>query len=242
MRFNGVDIRTVHPALSVNTEIYPGAARREIITVRGNSGETLAGYQEERDEAVIRVNIAAKSKAEAMDVRALLAAWAASSGEKTAQLEPTHWHGKAYDAILSEITAPEFSRGFATVDVVFILPRPYAKDVASSSASGVGEMICSIGGTARCRPVIKQTIDMAANSLTWSADGVAFFRIDGRVSTGDVVEADFSAGSLTINGVHSEAMIDYTATTWAPKLTPGLHTITSTNAGSIEARWHNEWM
>lgn len=241
MRFNGVDIRDVHPALSVNMEIYPGVARRDVITVRGNSGETLAGYQQERDEAVIRVNIAGKSKAEAMEVRALLAAWAASSGEQTAQLEPTHWPGKAYDAILSEIAPPEFSRGFATVDVTFILPWPYAYDVTESRASGGGEAVCSVGGTARIWPVIEQTLSAETSGLTWSADGKPFMRIAGSLHEGAVVRADVSQGSLTVDGVHQEAMIDYTQTTWQPGLTPGRHVVTSTDRGALEARWHNVW-
>lgn len=242
MRFNGVDPRTVHPALSVNKEIYPGMARREVITVRGNSGETLAGYQEERAEAVIRMNIGAKTRAEAYAARAALAGWAASSGENTAPLEPTYWTGKAYDAILAEIGEPEFTRGFATVDVTFILPRPYAREMNASSAIGGGTLTAQVGGSARARPTIRQTLSEAANELTWSTDGAPFLKLTGSLSAGAVIEADFANGSLTVDGVHSEALIDYTATTWRPAFTPGRHTIASTDGGQMEARWHNEWI
>ena len=244
MRFNGVELCSVHPALSINTEIYPGMPRREVLSTRGNSGEVLAGYQEERAEAEIRVNIAAKSKSEAYDVRALLAAWAASSGEATGKLEPTHWTGRAYDAILSNISEPEFVRGFTTVDVTFVLPRPYAYSVHERSAGGKGKAAFTVGGTARVRPTIAQTMAAAAKGLTWSMDGKAFMRLadDYTVPAGAVVAADFTTGALTINGAHEERRIDYTASTWQPAMRPGSHVLSSTDAGEIKARWHDEWI
>lgn len=242
MKFNGVDIRSVHPALSINKEIPPGMARREVVTVRGNSGETLAGVTEERDSYTVRVNIAGKTREEAWRVRALLAAWAASSGENTAPLEPSHWRGKAYDAILESISPPEFTRGFATVDVVFVLPHPYAHDAHTSSAKGAGKAALEVGGTARAMPTIKQTIAAAANGLTWTLDGKPFVRLEGEIAAGAVVEADFTEGGLTIDGEHKETMINYIQTTWQPGFMPGRHKLASSDAGTIEARWRNEWI
>ena len=242
MRYNGIDIRSVHPALSVNKEIPPGMAKREVVTVRGNSGETLAGYQEERDTYTVRVNIAGKTREEAWRVRALLAAWAASSGENTAPLEPTHWRGKVYDAILESISPPEFVRGFATVDVVFTLPHPYANDANTSSAKGAGEVSFDVGGTARAMPTIRQTMAADADGLTWLLDGEAFMRLDGAIAAGAEVEADFMEGGVTINGAHAESMIDYTRSTWQPQFTPGRHKLASSDAGEIKARWRNEWI
>ena len=242
MRFNGIDIRSVHPALSVNKEIPPGMAKREVVTVRGNSGETLAGYQEERDTYTVRVNIAGKTREEAWRVRALLAAWAASSGENTAPLEPTHWRGKVYDAILESISPPEFVCGFATVDVVFALPHPYANDANTSSAKGAGEVSFDVGGTARTMPTIRQTMAADADGLTWMLDGETFMRLDGAIAAGAEVEADFIEGGVTIDGTHVETMIDYTRSTWQPRFTPGRHKLTSSDAGEIKARWKNEWI
>ena len=242
MRFCGIDPRTIHPAISIAKEIYPGMARREVMSARGNSGETLAGYQEERDEAVIKVNIAARSRAEAYEARAVLAKWAAASGEKTGVLEPTHWRGKAYNAILSEISAPEFKVGFATVEVTFILPRGQAYDTAQSYASGAGSVDVNVGGSDKARPVIAQTLDADADGLVWSVDGVPFMTLTSSIPAGSRVEADFTQDSLTIDDEHKENMIDYTATTWHPGFTPGRHVITSTDGGRIEARWHSEWI
>lgn len=242
MRFCGIDPRTIHPAISIAKEIYPGMARREVMSTRGNSGETLAGYQEERDEAVIRVNIGARSRDEAYEARAALAKWAAASGEKTGVLEPTHWRGKAYNAILSEISPPEFKIGFATVEVIFVLPRAQAYDIAQSYAAGSGKVDVTVGGSAKARPVITQTLDADASSLVWSVDGVPFMKLTGSIRAGSKVEADFAQDSLTIDGAHKESMIDYTATTWHPDFSPGRHAITSTDGGRIETRWHGEWI
>lgn len=244
MRFNGIDLREVHPALSVEKEIYPGMARREVTTVRGTGGETFAGILEERSEAVIRVNIAAKTRQDAYEARAALAAWAASSGENTAPLEPTHWTGKAYDAIAESIGEPEFIFGHAVVEVTFILPSGRAHSTMTRSVSGAGKVTANIEGSARTRPVIRQTMSAKTSSLTLSADGKPFLRMqDGYApEAGAVIEADFARESLTVNGEHAEKYIDFTATTWQPNLAPGRHEITSTDGGEMEMRWNDVWI
>lgn len=242
MRFNGVELRTVHPALSVAKEIYPGMAAREIATVRGNSGEALAGIREERAEAIVRVNIAGRTRNEAHRARALLAAWAAAGGEAGAALEPTHWTGVAYHAILSGISEPEYTFGHATVDVTFMLPRPYAYEIAEKSAEGSRSVEIIVGGSAKCRPVITQTLSEAAENVAFKADGKTFLQLTGTLSKGAEIEADLANESLIINRVHHEEYINYLSTTWHPAMTPGKHTIASSAWGKIEVRWHDEWI
>lgn len=244
MRFNGVDIRSVDPTLSVAKEIYPGMARREVITVSGNRGETLAGIAEERAEAIVRVNIGARTREQAYKARALLAKWASASGDKLGTLEPTYWPGMAYDAIVEEISDPEFVFGHATVEITFALPRPYAYSLRAGYAKGEGTAAMNVGGSAKARPVISQKTAAEAPGLTWYADGKPFLKLrdEYTVPAGATVKADFTQGFLTVDGVHEEAQIDYQNTTWQPELTPGMHTIASTDAGKIEARWHDEWI
>lgn len=243
MRFNGKDLRDVHGRLSINKEIPPGTARREIEYVRGRVGATVAGVRYEPDEYKARINIACTSRSEAWDVRALLAGWAASSGESVAALEPTNWPGKAYDAILSSIGAPEFVHGFATVDVVFAVPYPFARDTAVSRAGGAKEMTMRVGGTHACRPAISQTITGGRIGLTWTIDGKPLLRIkDWRaLEDGQIVVMDVKNESLTIDGVHAEDAIDWSGTDWDAAFTPGAHVIKSVNGGTLEAEWHNEW-
>lgn len=242
MIYNGVDVRYIHPAVSVSKEIPPGMPRREVGTVQGSDGETVAGVTITQDEYTVEVNIACRNKLDAWRVRALLAQWATSSGDKTAELLPTHWPGVAYDAIAGEISPPRFKFGFAMVEVTFILPRPIAHDLAYTPVSGAPPLTIGIGGSAPCRPVIAQTMGAAHDGLTWALDGTTMMRITGDVAAGQVIEADFARGSLTIDGVHAEARIDYTVSRWYPGFTPGAHRMESSDGGNMRIRWRCEWV
>lgn len=241
MKYNGVDLRTVHSSISINKEIPPGIAPREVTTVRGAGAEHYAGFERQRGEYRVKVNIACRTPAEAWRVRALLARWAAGNGQPAA-LEPTHWPGMAYDAVVKTVGNPEFMRGFAVVEVVFLLPDGEAYEVSLSRASGTGgSMAMQVDGSDTCRPVISQTMNGAASKLEWSLDGAPFLTLKEAVASGSVVKMDLSDGSLTIDGVHAESTIDHTASSWQPGFLPGRHTVTSSNAGEIQARWHNRW-
>lgn len=242
MRFNGVDVRDIHPRISISKEIPPGCPERTVETVQGWDGETFAAVRTEQGEYVARINIACRTRDDAWEARSRLARWAASSGDGVGELEPTHWPGKAYEAVLGSISAPEFTFGFATVDVTFVLPRPYAHDTYISRASGTGGAEMAVSGDGVCRPTIRQTIAAEVEGLTWKLDGKAFLTLVGTITAEAVVEMDTKAGSLTVNGSHAESLIDYTASLWRSGFTPGVHKITSTDRGQMEASWRNEWM
>ena len=242
MRFNGVDIREVHRGVSVEKEIPPGMPTRTVETYSGWDGETLAGVTMSRGTYTVRANIAYRRPEDGWQVRALLAAWAMSSGNSTAELEPSHWPGMAYDAVAEKISAPEFFKGFARVEISFALPRPVAHETALSIASGNGSTSMLVGGSLPCRPILRQTIADSASGIVWSLDGVAFFTVNGAFGAGQVVEADLAKAFLTVDGAHAESRINLTATNWRPGFAPGPHTLTSSNAGTLEARWQNEWV
>lgn len=242
MRYNGVDLMEVHRVLSVAKEIPPGMPARTNEMVQGQAGEILANTRMERDEYKVRVNVAGKTRQEAWEARALLAEWASSSGKKTAPLEPTHWPGKAYDAIVKSIDPPEFKFGFGVVQVVFDLPRPVAYDIIEDVSTGGGKITMTVGGTSYCRPVIKQTMIQSRSKLTMTVDGTTFLTLNRELSAGDVVTVDLKSESVLVNGVHAEDGIDYTGTYWRPGFDPGSHTVASSDGGTIEARWHNEWL
>lgn len=242
MRFNGVDIHDVHRAVSVEKEIPPGMPTRTVETFSGWDGETLAGVTISRGTYTVRANIACRRPEDGWRVRALLAAWAMSSGNSTAELEPSHWPGMAYDAVAEKISAPEFFKGFARVEISFALPRPVAHETIISIASGNGTASMLVGGSLPCMPILRQTIAGSANGIVWSLDGVAFFTVNGAFGAGQVVEADLAKAFLTVDGAHAESRINLTATNWRPGFAPGPHTLTSSNAGTLEARWQNEWV
>lgn len=241
MRFNGKSVYDVHRSISIDKEIPPGMTERDINTVSGWDGETVAGTSYKRGAYIVRVNISCNSADEAWRVRQLLAEWATSSGERTGMLEPTHWPGRAYDAIADSISNPEFKRGFATVTVTFVLPRPIAYNVRYSYASGTGSASMQVLGSAGCKPIIKKTMTSAQSGASFALDGASFFKLKGSFSAGDVIEIGTKAGSVIINGQHAEDRVDYTASRWRHGFGQGAHKITSAG-GDLEVRWRDEWM
>ena len=241
MRFNGIDPAMIHPCISVSKEIYPSMPARDIATVETAGGDLVAHVSVQQDEAIIRINIAARTYDEAMEARLKLAEWAGSSRSETAELEPTHLPGKAYTAILKRIQAIE--NRFTTADVVFLLPRPVLHDIAERRATGSGtEMTFRIGGTASTQPVVAVTLTSAAEGLRMTADGVSFFAIGGSLGAGQKVEYNMRTGATTIDGVHAENKILYAEIDPDMELLPGKHTLISSAAGSLQVRWHDEWL
>lgn len=241
MRFNGVDILSLHPTISIAKEIPPGMPERELRTIAGKLGEKLVGVDLAQSEYVVRVNIAAKSRHEAWRVRALLAAWAMSSGEETAPLEPTHWPQVAYNAVVKSIDPPEFVFSHGVVEIVFALPDPVPYEQIPSIAAGDRLAVMEIGGCGEVDPVITYTPDADTDSLWVMLDGFIFLSIKGAIPKGAEVVIDMAEGSLLINGEHAESLIDYTETNWHPGFSPGTHKLSADAKGTIQARWHNKW-
>lgn len=241
MRFNGVDIKSVHDAVSIKKEIPPGMPARDLRMIERARGELLAGVETKQDEYIVEVNIAGKNKQMAWEVRKLLAAWATSSGKETARLEPTHWPGVAYDAIVKAIDPPRFTFGFGVVDVIFALPEPVAYEIIPSFAAGSGSITLAIGGSWAAEPVVTFTADQDSDGVRLTVDGARFLAIKGAIETGDVIEADVKEGTLTINGEHAEERIIYTDTDWQADFSPGEKVLASNAGGQLGARWHNRW-
>lgn len=242
MYFNGVDLTSVHHALSINKEIPPGAAARNLTSIAGLDGDRLARVSLQQSEYKVRVNVAAKTRAEAWEARKLLAAWAYSSADP-AELIPTHWPDVHYMAVCKEIEPPEFVFGFATITVAFALMRPIAVDNIASTSGGSGSASMSVTGSAPARPVIRQTLAGASSDLRYTLDGAVFLRFvpSGSYAAGTVIEIDTAARSVTANGAHCETDIDYAASVWRPGFDAGVHTVASTDTGRLTVEWRNEW-
>lgn len=239
MIFNDVDILSVDKTISINKEIPPGMPRREIHTIRGNASEHLGGITKERDEYIVRVNIAAKSADEAWLVRGKLAAWAMNSGEETAQLIPTHRTDVAYDAIVASITPPEFKKGFATVTVTFLLPDPVCYDRREQTMTGSGTMSLTIGGTEEAEPVVTITPATQTSFIRCTLDGKKSMALRGTFAAGIPVEIDFAQGRVSAGGEDINETISFEESSWRLGFTPGSHTLVCT--GASEVRWRNRW-
>lgn len=242
MRFNGVELCSVHRALSIEKEIPPGTAGRKTETIEGADGEIVTEERLTQGEYLVKVNIVGRTREEGWAVRELLAGWASLRGLGTAELIPTHRPQRCYDARLKSISEPEFFHGGAKVQVRFMLPRPVARDVNISKATGAGKLAVRIMGTYSSRPAITQTLSAAQDGLVWTMDGTPILTLEGRLEAGQRVVMDTLGESLTVDGVHAEHMINVLGTKWQPGYWPGAHEIQSTDGGAMEARWHNEWL
>lgn len=244
MRFNGVELKTVHHALSISKEIPPGMPARDIVTVETSAGGLVASVTTQPDEYRVIVNIAARTHEEAESAREALAAWAMSSGKEAAELEPTNMPGKAYTAILK--SAGRLEQRFGTVDVVFMLTDPVLHEVTErrKSDTNVQTMTMRTGGTAPAQINITYTANTDVNGLTMAIDGAVFFafRTSYTLPAGAELNVNMHTGAVTVDGVHAENMTDYTRCDYDRELEPGEHTLTASAAGDMTARWHNKWL
>lgn len=240
MRFNGVDLNAIHPAIGRSHEFPPGMPRRSIATVAGSTGETVVNVTASQEEYTVRVNIAGRSYQEAMEARDRLAEWACSSGKTTARLEPTHARGRAYDAIFKSCSKIE--KRFGTVDVVFMLPDGGVQyETTERHAAGADSVAMAIGGTAATYPdVISLTMNEEAEEINLTLDGAPYVKLSGGFDAGDVVEIRPRTDAVLVNGEHDESRIDFTGTFSDTDLLPGRHELAAQNA-QITARWHNRW-
>lgn len=242
MRFNGKDLMAVHRCISISKEIPPGMPAREIATVEGARGEYVANVTTMQDEFRVIVNIAARTYAEQAQARAALAAWAMSSGNQPAELEPSKTPGRAYTAICKSISKPE--ERFGTVDVIFLLPRPVMHELTERkrTTSSATELAFMIGGSGPVQPVVSLTPDEDAQDVGLWLDGQKVLQLSGSISAGQTVEARLETGAVLVDGAHEEARIMWTECDLDTELTPGKHTLTASAAGTLTVRWHDEWL
>lgn len=252
MKFNGVDPRSLHPGISINKEIPPGTVTSQLETLAGSDGEIIAGRTIQQGEYIVRVNIAGKYKAQAWEIRKLLAGWARSADIVTHELIPTHWPTVAYDAILKEISEPEFVMGFATIDVVFALPRPIAHDLIEKGTlmeMGVDTHTITVKGTSHARPWISADL-LETSSVSILVDGETRIRLKGPFALGSILKVYCNPPRVTLKapGValqDANERIDYTGTDFTAfekAFTPGEHTVTVDGADSISVNWKEEWL
>lgn len=240
MRYNGVDLNTLHRAISRGHEYPPGMPRRSLNAIEGANGDIITGLTAVQEEYVVSVNIAARSYREAMEARDRLAEWACSSGKQTAKLEPTHAPGRAYDAIVKDIGRIE--KKFGTVDVVFALPDGGVMyETTQRKAAGTNNLKLVVGGTAATQPesVALKAVS-AAEGLSLKLNGKQWVKISGEISEGDTVEIRPKTGAVLVNSLHQESRISYTGTDFDMEMEPGKNEVSAEGA-EIVVRWHNRW-
>lgn len=253
MTFYGINPCTLHPGISIAKEIPPGTVTSQLETLGGSTGELIAGRTIQQGEYIVRINIAGKYVRQAWEIRAIIAAWARPMDEVTARLIPTHWPGVFYDAICKEISPPEFKKGFATVEVVFTLPRAVAislNENTADSGEATTEQEITVGGSSYARPVITANMLDGEDSVFVYVDGQVCFGIQGEFTSENVltIQADPPAAYLSIPNYGQLDVMDkvmYTMTDFqrlAKALTPGKHTIRVLSCNGFVVTWRDEWV
>lgn len=256
MTFNGVDPCSLHSGISIAKEIPPGTIASTLETLSGASGEIIVGRTVKQAEYTVKINIAGKYRAQAWQIRKLIAAWACAMDVQTHQLVPTHWPTVAYDAVLKEISEPEFTFGFGVIDVVFAIPRPIARELMITNglgASGATSINVTIEGSSYARPTLRITLaenlDTGIDGMSVSVDGVQYFGLTGALYAGNVVEITLDVPGVAIDDgedtVAANERIDYTVTDFerfAKAFSPGTHKVSCPEAKLITMRWRCEWL
>ena len=251
MKYNGIDPTTLHAGISIAKEIPPGTVTSQLETLGGSTGEIIIGRTIQQGEYIVRVNIAGKSTAQAWEIRKLLAGWACAADQVTHKLIPTHWTDVYYDAILKEISPPEFLFGFAVIDVIFAIPRPIACSVRGTvfeGEDGVSENTVNIGGSSYARPQIILMMN-AGTGLSLKVDGVVLLALTVSFAKDDIEEINIDTSYVRVRKRSAwstaNSRIDYTQTDFqklAEAFSPGEHTITCEEASMITGNWRDEWL
>lgn len=251
MKFNGIDPCTLHKGISIAKEIPPGTVTSQLETLSGSTGEVIVGRTIKQGEYIVRINIAGKYRAQAWEIRKLLAEWARTTDMVTGELRPTHWPDVHYDAILKEISPPEFTFGFGVIDVVFAIPRPFAVSNILLGATNIegGSVKPVIGGSSYTRPTI-WLYCKGGTGVYLNVDFKNYLRLTGTFEAGEQVEITTNPPNVRIrstSGVWSDAndRIDFTATKFlklAEAFTPGEHNVMSAQASQIKIQWRDEWL
>lgn len=251
MKFNNVDPRTLHPRISIAKEIPPGTVTSQLETLAGSTGEIVVGRTIQQGEYIVRMNIAGKTWAEAWQIRQMIAGWARGTDAQTCELIPTHWPEVHYDALLKEITPPEFVKGKAVIDVIFAVPRPIAvsnvDNTTEVTTSGIIKPV--IGGTSHARPAITGYCK-GSTGFNVSVGTKKYVGLTGSFAAGEHVEISTNPPQVrvqSVDGVWTIAnnRVDYTATDFqalAEAFTPGQKTVMCPQASQVSISWRDEWL
>lgn len=241
MRYNGVEVRSIHRAIRIGHQAPPGRSR-EHMAIETGRGSITAGWLDNPMELTATVSIAGRSPEEGEEAYLALCSWARGDGG-THPLEPTYLPGMAYDAALKEITQPDWRRGFGTAEVTWVIANPHPYTIVQDTAgirSGT-ELGFRVGGTAETELQIEVTPESTQSSLTLQMDGVPFFCWLGTVYAGSTLRIDMAKGVVTIDNQAANGVPDVTVTNYDLPLAPGAHKLTCGATGAIGARWHKRW-
>lgn len=239
MKFNGNDLITfVGPKVSISKEIPPMMIGRKLTLLEGSRRIYLGSAGIAAQTYTLKLNIHAGSMANAWAVRHKIAAWAYS--EDLAPLIPSHEPTIYYNAVLQSISSPTFVWGACVVDVVFLIPTPYAHAVTMLTPSGSGSLTFDNLGS--YDPAVRLTAipDQNIENPTVLVNGLPAFVAVGAVETGVPMIIDFENKTYQVNGLYAMDKINFLTTDWAPGWVSGSNTIALNDcalSAEVVARW-----
>lgn len=243
MRFNGINPSELSPKIFVSHEVISSIPPREIRMVSASDQAYLAGVTLSPREIHLHLNFAGRNTDHANDLARRVAQLFCR--EDLAEYEPSHTPGKALSVILVSATDVRWKWGFGVIEYVFQAPRPYYHSTSETVITGGDTILIEPMGSVPCRPIISHTMDADAQALTISAGGGTVMRIRNPLGTdlqaGQVINVDFGSRLVEIAGQPAMTFVDYTASTWHPRML-GATEILLSDAGDTTVRWRDEWM
>lgn len=241
MRFDGINPREISPRIFPAKEIIEAIPPRELQMLSGMNGGILYGVSNKPRQIRLIMNFAGVTHEHAND---LARRWAeVVCTDEAKEYEPTHMPGRAFTAILDSAGELEWKWGYGTVEYVFTAPRPYLHSLDETVVRFTGARAIDPKGTVEVQPKIEHVFDSTAEDLRLFIDGKLQFLVKpkaGNFAKGEKVTIDFENRLIMRNSDVAIQMIDYTASTWHPKIKCG-SVVSMSDNGQTEVRWRDEW-
>lgn len=242
MKYNGVDLREVHPLVSLDHCGVSGW-RREIRRIEAAKRDLILQGRDINAEFFAVVNLSGRTPEEGEAALAAVRAWAFAGGG-VHEIDDGKSPGRVLDGILQDIDEPEMVHGFGTVRIAWLLEEPHKRSAQESQASGEGgtELAFMCDGTADTYAVFEVAPLEAGQELVLMLDGEPLLRIEGKLAVGQMLRMDTAREALTIDGADARAKTDWTATDYDRPLSPGAHTLNCSVPAVLRVRWHARWV
>lgn len=241
MKFNGINLREVHPLVSLDHCGVSGW-RRDVRRIAAAERDMLAYARDDRCEFYALVNISGRTPEQGEEALAAVRAWAAGDGG-VHEIDDGKSPGEVLDGMLQEIDEPEMVHGFGTVRIRWALEEPHKRDSTETTVELLagGQLEFGYIGTAETYAVYEIAMRSVADELEVLLDDEPLFYRTAKTQQGSVLIIDTQNASATIDGADAGAETDWTRTDYDRPLRKGQHVLSCSATARLTARWYNRW-
>lgn len=241
LRYNGVDLATIHKAVSLSSA-GPGGWSRDIRRIETGQGGLVAYARDEGATYHAVVNISARTVDEGKEALQAVRSWARGTGGM-GEIDPHGEDGYAYDGMLLSVEEPDWQHGFGTVRVEWLLDSPHRRSVQESRATTAAatELCFRVSGTAAAYATFEVSPVTDQATLTVQLDGRPLVLRNQKTTGGRVLVIDTQHEKLTIGTTDVTAQTDWSQTSYDHPLERGEHVLTCSAEARLTARWHDRW-